>query len=133
MKKIFTFLFVVGSIGFASAQSKSSPQYNKDWSAQSGHEQSHQSGSYGSNSTGYNSFGMSARERDQQIQSINREFDQKIAAVKWDRHLRSREKNRQIQMMDRQRNEQIKQVQMHFSGKNRYDDRGYGQKDNRKW
>src|SRR4051812_1721571 len=112
MKKIFTILLAVGSVTFASAQSSS---HNGNFGQSNSRDiVLGQSGSsvYKNNNTSYGSYSFTARERDEQIQRINREFDQKMTAVRRDRHLRSGEKTRQIKMLERQRDDQIRQVQM---------------------
>lgn len=132
MKKIFTILLAVGTVTFASAQS--GPHDGKWSNNDKGSSRdivlgNHNTDEYKSNSFDYGSF--SSRDEDEQIQRINREFDQKINAVKWDRHMRSREKARQIQMLERQRDEQIRQVQIHYSDSR---DRNFHQDDHRrKW
>jgi DNA-binding helix-hairpin-helix protein with protein kinase domain len=134
MKKIFTIILAVGTVTFASAQSSS---HDGKWSSNDKGSSrdmvlgNHNSNEYKSNSYNYNPFSFSTGDRDEQIQRINREFDQKITEVKWDRHLRSRQKTKQITMLEKQRDEQIRQIQMHFSDSR---DRNFHQDDhNRKW
>lgn len=132
MKKLFTILLAAGTVTFASAQSSHSGNMGD------GRESSRdvvlgQSNSnvYRGNSVDYTSS-FSIRERDQQIQRINREFDQKIAAVKRDRHMRSNERSREIRILERQRDEQIRQVQQRYDNNrnwNQHDDLS----NSRKW
>ena len=60
-------------------------------------------------------YSFSARERDAQIERINREFDFKIMAVKRNRYLRNAEKKREIRMLEKERTEQIWQLNQRFS------------------
>src|SRR5947208_1488489 len=99
MKKLFTFLIAAGSVTFASAQSSGNWHDERG----SGHNtvitQHSDANTYKNNTSyGFSSFG--ARERDEQIQQINRDFDRKIFMVKRDRSLWGREKSRQIQMLE---------------------------------
>jgi len=132
MKKIFTILLAAGSVTFASAQSSHNNSWNGDEKGNSRDVILGQSNSsvYRNNTMVYNDRSFGNQDRDWQIQRINREFDQRIAEVKYDRHLRQYEKNRQIKMLERQRDEQIREVQMRFdNNRNRHDDHF----DNRKW
>jgi hypothetical protein len=132
MKKIFTILLAAGSVTFASAQSSHNNSWNGDGKGNSRDVILGQSNSsvYRNNTMVYNDRSFGNQDRDWQIQRINREFDQRIAEVKYDRHLRQYEKNRQIKMLERQRDEQIREVQMRFdNNRNRHDDHF----DNRKW
>ena len=119
MKKIFTLLFAVGTIGIASAQScahndrrfdKTGPVFDR----------------------GYESSTFSLRERDAMIRKINFDFDRKVMAVRSSRWLRGNEKSRQIRLLEKERSQEIRLVQIRFEKSNRrsydrrYDDnRGY--------
>lgn len=132
MKKIFTILLAVGTVGFASAQSSHNSDFGRDQKGNSRDVILGQQGSsiHNGNTGTYNSNSFGMKERDEQIRRINREFDQKIEMVKRDRHMRSYEKSRQIKMLERQRNDQIKDVQKRFDNKrNKHDDHF----DNHKW
>lgn len=112
MKKIFTILLAVGTIGVASAQStahrSSGPSYDKGYNS------------------GYGTSSLSVREKESQIRKINYEFDRKVTAVKMNRRLRSQEKSRQIWYLNKQRAEEIRLVQIRFEKSNRrMDDRRY--------
>jgi hypothetical protein len=111
MKKIFTILLAIGSVTFASAQSKGNWGHDdhKDVAVNQPYDHSRD------NNSGYGSANYSNREKDAQIQRINREFDKRIAAVQRDRRLRSYEKRGQINMIERERSAQIREVQMRFS------------------
>jgi hypothetical protein len=131
MKKIFTILLAAGSVTFASAQSSHNNGWNHDEKGNSRDVILGKTVSsiYDNNVGMHGSYSFDAREKDQQIKDINREFDQKIAAVKWNRHLRPGAKNRQIRMLERQRKEQIREVQMRYENSRRHDDHF----DNHKW
>ena len=94
MKKIFTFLFAVGMVSIASAQSRGFDNHKYD-------------NGYAFNKTSF------------EVQKINREYDYKIASVKMDRHLNRREKERQIRYLETQRMFEINRAQRF----NKYDDR----------
>lgn len=123
MKKIFTILLAAGTVTFASAQSKESWGHDQRGNSRDVVYGQSNSNVYRNNTNDYNSYSFDLRNRDEQIQKINWEFDQKIKSVKRDRHLRFYEKSGQIQMLERQREEQIREVQMHFSGtRDKHDD-----------
>jgi hypothetical protein len=112
MKKFFTILVAIASVTVASAQSKRdihdagnsrSVVYNQP-------KDDHRD-----NNSSYGAGSFSTRERDAQIQSINRQFDMKIADVQRNRRMRSSEKSRQIRMLEQQRSIQIRECQEHFS------------------
>lgn len=66
-------------------------------------------------------YTFTARERDEQIRQINREFAWKIQAVKRDRYLRSWEKSRRIHMLEMQRDREIQEVKERYArSNNRY-------------
>jgi hypothetical protein len=111
MKKIFTILLAIGSVTFASAQSKGNWGHDdhKDVAVNQPYDHSR------NDAPGYGSSNYNNRERDAQIQRINRDFDKKIAAVQRDRRMRSYEKSRQINILERERSAQIREVQMRFS------------------
>jgi hypothetical protein len=126
MKKVFTILLAVGTVGFASAQSNSQ---KGTWSQDHGNSKDAAFGrtasnnAYKANTGSYGSYSFSARERDAEIQKIRRQFDQKINAITRDRHLRAAQKAKQIRMLEKQRDEQIQQVQWRFSSsQNRHSD-----------
>ena len=98
MKKIFTFLFAVGMVSIASAQSRGFDNHRND-------------NGYAFNKTSF------------EVQKINREYDYKIAAVKVDRHLSRREKERQIRYLETQRMFETNRVQRFNKYDDRYNDR----------
>ncbi len=124
MKKILAVVFSLGLLSTAFAQG--------------GHQRDMAYGKptnpvYNDNKYGRNDGFFSAREKDAQIQRINREFDYKIMAIKRNRYMRNGEKNREIRQLERQRAAEIRDVNLRFSRQNsdwkngRYDNNG------RKW
>jgi hypothetical protein len=109
MKKLLMVLLTVGIVSAVSAQP---------------------GGSKGQNDRGYshnndkhdNNYGNDLRERDRQIQLINRDFDQQIRAIRYDRFVRSGQKNRRINALEKQRSQQLSIVMQRFSKNSRYSD-----------
>ena len=62
--------------------------------------------------------------RREAVESINREYDYKIASVKRSRYLKGREKNRQVQMLERERAQKIRMAFERFPDRKngRYND-----------
>jgi hypothetical protein len=58
------------------------------------------------NNDGY----YSSRERDEQIDRINRTYNWKIQSVRNDRHLRNAEKRREIRFLENERDTKIREV-----------------------
>ena len=128
MKKIFTLLLAVGSIGVASAQGFG--QKDSKYESRNDH-----AGDFGKGKPkDFNDYSFSVKEKDRQIEKINREFDLKVLMVKRSRHLRAKEKLRQIRMLENERYDQIKEVQFRFEkNKGRDYDRGHEKDNNRRW
>ena len=127
MKKILTLLFAVGAVAVAQAQySHSYPDgRNNDRAVILGQRNDRP---YGNSNYGYS---FSERERDQQIDRINREYDKRIRQVQRDRWMRTNEKQYQIRRLEEQRRQEIRQVWERFrSSNNRYND---GRYNNRRW
>jgi hypothetical protein len=127
MKKIFTVLVAAASVTVASAQSNGSWGHGDKSSKDVVFNQPKDDYKGNTANYGFNTF--NTREKDAQIQRINREFDQKIASVQRDRHMRYYEKQKQIKMLERQRDEQVREVQQRFS-RDQHDGRF---DNNRKW
>ena len=100
MKKIFTLIISLGALTSVFAQDHSRDAKDMTYS-------------YAKTSVYSSSF--SSREKDAQIEKINRDFDWKIASVQHDRRLSRREKERNISMLQRQKNDQIQDVMRRFS------------------
>jgi len=133
MKKLFTFLLAVGTISVASAQGFG----QKDNSSKDGKYESRvdRDGNFGKDKPkDFNDYSLSVKDKERQIEKINREFDQRILMVKRSRHLRAKEKSRQIRMLESERYDQIKVVQIRFEkNKGRGYDRGHEKDNNRRW
>ena len=130
MKKIITLLLAAGSFTFASAQTMPGRKATKDmFPGRSDH-----SNDYYKKTANNNSNFLLIKERDQQIQKVNHEFDMKIAFVKRDRWMKSKEKSKQIKLLEKQRNLEIKQVQVRYASKvDSYNGNGYSKNNNKKW
>jgi hypothetical protein len=128
MKKIFTLMVAVGMITFVSAQQgqkntsfKDNKKEGRQISAQPAQQPAFERGK----TSGYETYSFSAKEKDSQIQKINREYDQKIAAVKKNWRMRPQEKSKQIRMLENQRKQEIAALQSRWEkGNHRDNDRG---------
>jgi hypothetical protein len=119
MKRILIVLFMLGAFTSVFAQSGrgssrdvvlGQPNHSGVYS----NDNRNDNNRYGNNRYGSNG-NMSERERDYQIQRINREYDARIWEVKRDRYLRNGERNRQIRFLEKQRREEIQQINERFS------------------
>jgi len=74
------------------------------------------------NNDGY----FSSRERDEQIERINRHYNRKIQSVKNDRYLRNGEKRREIRFLENERDVKIREVveRYNYYNNNRNNRRG---------
>ena len=89
------------------------------------------------NNRRYETYNFTARERDEAIRNINRDFKERIRAVKKSRSLRSYEKDREVRRLEWQRDRAIEKVNDRFlSNRNTYNNR-YARDDrradNKKW
>ena len=90
------------------------------------------------NNRRYETYNFTARERDEAIRNINRDFKERIKAVRKSRSLRSYEKDREVRRLEWQRDRAIEKVNDRFlSNRNTYNNR-YSKTDdrrtdNRKW
>lgn len=126
MKKIFTLLLVAaGTIGIANAQSKFEKQdgYNKSTAFDRNH---------GNNNFDRHDDYFSLREKDAMILNINREFNHKIAEVKWNRYLNNREKKRMIKALEMERREKIVKVEQRYE-RSRHNDVVFDREHGKKW
>jgi len=137
MKKIFTLLLAAGSVTFVSAQYTA----KNDRDTRDANKYPVNNGSYGQNTktfpgqsnghanVDYSSYAFSLKERDAEIERINRAYDFRILAVKRDRSLKSNKKEKQIMLIEKQRNLEIKNVYARYSNKN---NKGNSRYDNHK-
>ena len=108
MKKIFTLVLIAaGTIGIAHAQPKFEKQdkYNNSTAFDRGHDK---------NDFDHRDNYFSLREKEAMILNINREFDHRIAEVKWNRYLNNREKKRLIKQLEMDRRDQIVKVEQRY-------------------
>lgn len=141
MKTLFTLLLTIGSLASVFAQNKND-RYGRD-DNNTAYESRNNNGGYSKrnagpdisdrnndkrdyayNDRGYNeSFSMNYREREFQIQKINREYNYRISSVNGNRYLRPWERSSQFRSLERQRNDEIRKIEIRFNNKrNRYND-----------
>lgn len=134
MKKIFTIILAAaGTISVASAQSKhqKSIAYNDSKKMSNDYDQHATFGK--TNSVVYKDAYFSYKAKEAKLASINREFDQKIAFVKHDRHLNGWEKSRQIQVLQNQRKNEISNMEFQYAKSNQYAISKKGGHETHKW
>jgi hypothetical protein len=119
MKKLFALLLSLGTLSSVFAQRHNEP----GWPTSNKSKETYNSRDYS----------YSIRERDAQVQKINRDFNLQIHAVRKDRRLRGYEKDRRISMLERQRDQQIKQVYDRFSNQRGRDYDNRSVYNDRKW
>ena len=111
MKKVFAVLFGLGTITTVFSQSGHRNE-SRDVILGQGNNKTIYNNRYDNNS-------MTERQRDREIQRINREFELRIQSVKRDRYLRNSEKKRQIRSLELQRAQEIRWVNERFYNYNR--------------
>jgi hypothetical protein len=142
MKRILTLFIALGALTAVQAQSSRSypdDRYGRDVilgdrSDRTVHNDRNDryDGRYENNSRYTYSF--SAKERDKQIDRINRDYDKRIRQVERDRYIRSYEKSSQIRRIEDQKRQEIAQVWERFrSSNNMHADNRYQRNDNRRW
>ena len=131
MKQILTLLLALGAIASVQAQSSRYPDRNDSRDVILGDRNDRV---YDNNSRyGNNTYSFGARERDQQIDRINRDYDRRIRQVEKDRWMRSYEKRQQVQRLEVQRRNEIAQVWERFrNNRNLHRDNDYRRND-RRW
>lgn len=72
----------------------------------------------------HNNDHFSARERDEQVQRIRRQYNWKIESVQHDRYLRKAEKKRQVRFLENERDAKIREVIERYN----YQNRNYGKR-----
>jgi hypothetical protein len=117
MKKVFTMLlFTAGTISFAAAQSYNQKNIGNQDSKKINNDQ--HAAFDKNNSAGYNDSYFSYKEKQAKMEKINRDFDRKIAAVKYNRRLSGREKAKQIQLLERQQQNEISKLEYEYAKNN---------------
>lgn len=125
MKKIFTLVLIAaGTIGIANAQSKfdRNDGYNNSTAFDRNHDK---------NDFDHRDNYFSLKEKEAIILNINREFNHKIAEVKWNRYLNNREKKKMIKALEMERREEIVKVEQRYERSKHNDvvfDRDHGKK-----
>ena len=130
MKKIITLLFSVGAFATSFAQ-YNHQQNNDDRNYRTENKRDDQ---YANSSNGNRNYdrddkdwrhfnkgnNYSAKERDFQIEKINRDFDFQVQAIQCDRYLRRREKKAAIRNAEIERSRQIQMVNERFNYNNNW-------------
>jgi hypothetical protein len=122
MKKVFALVIALGAMTAVFAQRKYDRRdESRDVILGQGNRNVH------TNNRGYNNGYMSARERDEQIQRIRRQYNWKIKSVQRDRYLRKAEKKRQIRFLENERDARIREVieRYNYQSKNYRTNRAY--------
>lgn len=132
MKRILTLLIAFGAIASVQAQSRDGRYENRDVILGDQNNRTYENNRGYDNNSRYGSYNFSARERDKQIDRINREYDQRIREVQRDRWMRTYEKRNQVQRLEDQRRNEIRQVWERFrNSRNQYRDNDYRRNDGR--
>ncbi|HXS54849.1 MAG TPA: hypothetical protein VN726_01925 [Hanamia sp.] len=133
MKKIFTIILVAaGSISFASAQSF------KGYDGHNNHRKTEskvivQNNRFTkTNNVNYNDAKFVYQQKQEKINSINREFDQKIAFVN-NRRLNNWQKTKQIQSLENQRNQALRSLDAQYAATDHRSNSNGSRYDSHKW
>lgn len=121
MKKIFTLVFSLGVITAAFAQS--GRRESRDVIL--GQDQNRTVYGNDGRNIDHNNGNFSTRERDEQISSVQREYNRKIQTVKRDHYLRSGEKRRQIHFLENERDARIRNIWQRYNDRS---SRNYGRR-----
>src|SRR5688500_3334317 len=134
MKTMFTILFSVGITIATFAQSSHRNDYPRnDRDAYGQRDNRDVYNDRDNNNRRYEPYNFTARERDEAIKNINRDFKERIKAVRKSRSLRSNEKDREARRLEWQRDRAIEKVNDRFmSNRNTYNN-SYTKTDNRRW
>lgn len=119
MKKIFTMMLVAaGIISFASAQSYNQKDIAWNDNKKISNNRDDHNAFDKDKSFGYNDSYFSLKEKQAKLDKINREYDKKIAEVKFNRHLKGWGKSKQIQFLQIQKQKEINQVEYEYAKSN---------------
>ena len=139
MKTMFTILFSVGLTIASFAQSSHRNDYPRNDRNEYGQRDDRDVyNDRGNNNRRYETYNFTAKERDEAIRNINRDYKDRIKAVRKSRSLRSSEKDREVRRLEWQRDQAIDRVKDRFnSNRNTYNNR-YARtddrrNDNRRW
>ena len=139
MKTMFTILFSVGIAIASFAQSSHRNDYPRnDRDVYGQRDDRDVYNDRGNNNRRYETYNFTAKERDEAIRNINRDYKDRIKAVRKSRSMRSSEKDREVRRLEWQRDLAIDRVNDRFtSNRNTYNNR-YARtddrrNDNRRW
>ena len=134
MKTMFTILFSVGLTIASFAQSSHRNDYptRNDRDVYGQRDDRDVYNDRGNNNRRYETYNFTAKERDEAIRNINRDYKDRIKAVRKSRSLRSSEKDREVRRLEWQRDQAIDRVNDRFtSNRNTYNNR-YARTDDRR-
>ena len=140
MKTMFTILFSVGITIASFAQSSHRNDYpnRNDRDVYGQRDDRDVYNDRDNNNRRYETYNFTSREREEAIKNINRDYKDRIKAVRKSRSLRSSEKDREVRRLEWQRDQAIDRVNDRFnSNRNTYNNR-YARtddrrNDNRRW
>jgi hypothetical protein len=139
MKTMFTILFSVGIAIASFAQSSHRNDYPRnDRDVYGQRDDRDVYNDRGNNNRRYETYNFTAKERDEAIRNINRDYKDRIKAVRKSRSLRSSEKDSEVRRLEWQKDQAIDRVNDRFtSNRNTYNNR-YARtddrrNDNRRW
>ena len=138
MKKMFTLLFASAMLSTAFAQNDQRDQ--RDWNKENdvykpndnrGYDkQDNGNYGYGKHGNGHNDrYVFTARDRDMQIERINRNYDYKIRSIRNQYFMNRYQRTRQIRFLEEQRDNEIHEVMHRFNDqRNQFGDYGRGRR-----
>ncbi len=132
MKKIFTLLILTaGTLSFAAAQSYDKNDAGFKDGKKAGYDRNDNNAFDKNKSVAYKDSYFFYKQR---MEQVNREFDQKIADVRYNRRLNGREKERQIKFLQMQRQKELDKLQHEFDKNNQqYKDKDKDRKHDGHW
>ena len=142
MKKILTLLFAVGAITITQAQSSRSYPNDRNTTRDvilgdrnDGNDRHNRNDRYDNRyeNKSRSVYSFSARERDKQIDRINREYDKKVRQVERDRRMRSSEKSYTLRQLEGERRTELRQVWDRFQSRNNAHNDNRYTTNNRRW
>ena len=139
MKTMFTILFSVGLTIASFAQSSHRNDYlRNDRDVYGQRDDRDVYNDRGNNNRRYETYNFTAKERDEAIRNINRDYKDRIKAVRKSRSLRSSEKDREVRRLEWQKDQAIDRVNDRFTSNrntynNRYTRTDDRRNDNRRW
>ena len=138
MKKMFTLLFASAMLSTAFAQNDQ--RHQRDWNKENDvykpndnrcyDKQDNGNYGYGKHGNGHNDrYVFTARDRDMQIERINRNYDYKIRSIRNQYFMNRYQRIRQIRFLEEQRDNEIHEVMHRFNDqRNQFGDYGRGRR-----